>query len=46
MLAAKDNRKLVDLLNQANRDPRMGKIHAAYLDHWTNAGGRLHCLFT
>jgi len=46
LLAAKDNEKLVDLLNQANRDPRMGEIYTLYLDHWTSAGGRLHCLFT
>jgi hypothetical protein len=43
---AKNNEALVNLLNGANRDPRMGEIYTAYLDHWTAAGGRLHCLFT
>ena len=42
---ANRNKKLVDLLNQANRDPRMGGLYTAYLDHWTQIGGGLFCLF-
>lgn len=42
---ANRNKKLVDLLNQANRDPRMGSLYTAYLDHWTQIGGGLFCLF-
>lgn len=42
---ANRNKKLVDLLNEANRDPRMGGLYTSYLDHWTQIGGGLFCLF-
>jgi len=42
---AQTNKQLIELLCQANRDPRMGMIYKDYLDHWTRAGGKLHNLF-
>ncbi|MEI8309286.1 MAG: hypothetical protein WCH98_00880 [Verrucomicrobiota bacterium] len=42
---AQNNKQLIELLCQANRDPRMGAIYTDYLDHWTRAGGKLHNLF-
>jgi hypothetical protein len=43
---AMDNKELVQLLIDANRDPRMGEIYTDYLNHWTEAGGKLHNFFT
>jgi hypothetical protein len=43
---AKDNKQLVELLNNANRDPRMGDLYTDYINHWTQAGGKLHNFFT
>jgi len=43
---AKDNKQLVELLNNANRDPRMGNLYTDYINHWTQAGGKLHNFFT
>jgi hypothetical protein len=43
---AMNNRELVELLIQANRDPRMGDIYTDYINHWTKAGGKLHNFFT
>lgn len=42
---ANRNQKLVSLLAEANRDPRMGEIYTQYLTHWTEIGGGLMCLF-
>lgn len=42
---ANRNTTLVNLLNQANRDPRMGNLYTLYLNHWTTMGGGLICLF-
>lgn len=42
---AMKNKELVELLCQANRDPRMGGIYKDYIDHWTRAGGKLHNFF-
>ena len=43
---AMNNKELVDLLISANRDPRMGEIYTDYINHWTQAGGKLHNFFT
>lgn len=42
---ANRNTTLVDLLHAANRDPRMGDLYTAYLNHWTELGGGVICLF-
>ncbi len=42
---ANRNTKLVELLHSANRDPRMGDLYTSYLNHWTQIGGGLICLF-
>ena len=39
------NETVVNLLNDANRDPRMGELYEDYLNHWTEIGGGLICLF-
>ncbi len=43
---AMNNKQLVELLNNANRDPRMGDLYTDYINHWTQAGGKLHNFFT
>jgi hypothetical protein len=42
---ANRNQRLVALLSDANRDPRMGEIYTRYLNHWTEIGGGLFCIF-
>ena len=42
---AMHNKPLVELLCNANRDPRMGGIYTDYANHWTAAGGKLHNFF-
>lgn len=42
---ANRNRELVELLNSANRDPRMGELYTEYLNHWRDIGGGVFCLF-
>ena len=44
--SAMDNKELVELLINANRDPRMGGIYNDYINRWTEAGGKLHNFFT
>lgn len=41
-----NNKQLVELLNNANRDPRTGDLYTDYINHWTQAGGKLHNFFT
>ncbi len=43
---AMNNKELVEILINANRDPRMGDIYTDYINHWTEAGGKLHNFFT
>ena len=43
---AMNNKDLVAILINANRDPRMGEIYTDYINHWTQAGGKLHNFFT
>lgn len=43
---AMNNKALVAILINANRDPRMGEIYTDYINHWTQAGGKLHNFFT
>jgi len=42
---ANRNTVLVELLNSANRDPRMGELYTLYLNHWRDIGGGVFCLF-
>lgn len=42
---AQNNKALIEIISQANRDPRMGEIYRDYLNHWTKAGGKLHNFF-
>ncbi len=42
---ANKNQKLVKLLADANRDPRMGEIYLKYFNSWTSIGGKLFCVF-
>lgn len=39
------NKTIVDLLADANRDPRMGELYTAYFNHWTDIGAGLFCVF-
>lgn len=39
------NKKIVDMMSEANRDPRMGEIYTEYLNHWNQIGGGVICLF-
>ncbi len=44
---ASNNEKLVNLLADANRDPRMGDLYTEYFNHWTEVtGGNLFCHWT
>jgi len=43
---AENNERLVRLLMEANKHPRMGRIYARYLKAWTEAGGDLLCHFS
>ncbi len=44
---AGDNQQLVDLLADANRDPRMGDLYRQYFSHWSKVtGGNLFCHWT
>lgn len=40
--SAQFNPVIVELLNNANRDPRMETLYCSYLTAWDNAGGGLH----
>jgi hypothetical protein len=41
------NEKLVELLAEANRDPRMGDLYRKYFAHWSEVtGGNLFCHWT
>jgi hypothetical protein len=42
---ANRNKTVVDLLSEANRDPRMGELYIQYLNHWTKIGGGVFCLY-
>jgi hypothetical protein len=42
---ANRNQTLNNLLADVNRDPRMGDLYTKYLNHWTEIGGGLFCLF-
>jgi hypothetical protein len=42
---ANRNHTLSNLLAEVNRDPRMGDLYTKYLNHWTDIGGDLFCLF-
>lgn len=39
------NKKVVDMMSQANRDPRMGEIYTEYLNYWNQIGGGVFCIF-
>lgn len=39
------NKTIIDLLSEANRDPRMGELYTQYLNHWTEIGGGVFCLY-
>ena len=41
-----NNAELTRVLTAANQQPRMGTIHAKYLDGWRDSGGGLMCLFS
>ncbi len=41
-----NNDKLTELLQRANRDPRMGKVYDAYFKAWEDADGELLCHFS
>lgn len=44
---AANNEKIVNLLADANRDPRMGDLYTEYFNHWTDVtGGNLFCHWT
>ena len=43
---ANRNEKLVELLKQANRHPRMGNIYDKYFQAWQEIGGGLCCHFS
>ena len=36
---------ITELFGQANRDPRMAQLYAAYYDHWLQEAGNLHVLY-
>ncbi len=42
---AENNDTITKLFHDANRDPRMGKIYAAFLSQYAKAGGDLFCAF-
>ncbi|MFN8399030.1 MAG: hypothetical protein U0X74_03365 [Anaerolineales bacterium] len=43
--ATQDNKKIVELFLQGNRDPRMGDIYSDYLQMWQEAHGETFVLF-
>lgn len=43
---ATDNKKLANLFNQANKDPRMGELYLQHFKDWKEAGGELFVVFT
>ncbi len=42
---ANKNTTLVNLLAEANRDPRMGELYSRYFNHWKEIGGGVFCHF-
>lgn len=46
VLGAENNDALTKLLQQANRNPRMGAFYTQYLDAWKATGGDLCCIFS
>lgn len=43
--SANRDTKLVNLLSNVNRDPRMGELYTEYINAWEDVGGDLFCFF-